>query len=116
MTWIEKRVINIDTMIDGIVIDENNWEQMILTCKMNDGSIEKIIMNNICHSREHEVATQEKYKQMFWVSKGKWIPYADTDFIEDPKQLWINWSKLDPSISESEGYKAFMKEQKEITC
>lgn len=112
MTWIGMRVINVDTMVTGkIATDDNMNVTRVLGCKMEDGSEEIISMNNTCHlGREFEIDTQEKYKHMFWEHDDKWLPFADVDFVKDPKQLWENCAKLDPTVRECSGYKQAMEQ------
>lgn len=65
-----------------------------------------VVMNNVCISREHEIMTNEKIKDLFWRNKeGDWLPLADPHFVRDVKQLWINWAKLDAKIKNTDGFK-----------
>lgn len=114
MTWIGKRVINIDTMVEGKIVDTYNYYTHTLYIDNEDGTKTTITMNNICESRESEITSNEKYKMMFWENKGKWLAFGDVNFVKDPKQLWINSTKLDPSIAECEGFKQAMLELDEV--
>ncbi len=108
MTWVGKTVINIDTMIEGKVIGSLNNYTHSLYCAMEDGTTKVICMNNICSDRDSEIASNEEYKMMFWLDYGKWMPFADLDFVKDPKQFWKNYAKLDPSVRDTCGYKLEM--------
>ena len=102
MTWIGKKFFNVKTCKFGIgTFFEASGYTSILEVKFDDYT-ETISMNNVCFSRLDEIQTQEKFKHIFFENpegSGNFAPLADSSFVEDPKQLWIQWCALDDNLT-----------------
>ena len=90
-SWIGKKVFNANTMQYGIVVDAWNNYTHSLEMEFEDDTKEIISMNNICSSRESEIANQEKYKHIFWLmgihaeKDYGFQPFASDGFLKDPE-------------------------------
>jgi len=102
MTWEGTKFFNVNTCQFGVcTFFDSGGLISSLTVKFDDHK-EFVTLNNICHSRIDEIRTQEKYKHLFWENtkdSGNFCPLADDSFVEDPKQLWIQWCALDDNLT-----------------
>lgn len=104
MTWQGTKFFNIKTNKFGVCsFFESSGVTACLSIKYDDDQKEEdIFMNNISYGREFEISTNEKYKHLFWENpkgSGNFKPLADTNFVKDPKQLWIEWCALDDTLT-----------------
>ncbi len=102
MTWEGTKFFNVKTCQFGVcTYFESSGVHAFLDVKFDDHT-ENVTMNNICFTRSLEIKTQEKYKHLFWENtkgSGNFCPLADDSFVEDPKELWIQWCALDDNLT-----------------